>query len=176
MSDNTTNTPQTPTTAVNPEDVVAQLRAIRQTIPDYGQVPVATRKTMRSAAVVSVHFVNASINTVGASSTVQAAVGRTPEDLLQESNDVARWSAVEDELHAMLQGVAAANLSRRHRLGLTALQTYGVTRQLARKPENADLLPHLAIMQSLNRLGRRKKTSDQTPSPTPIPTLPAIQE
>lgn len=175
MSDNTTNTPQTPTTAANPEDVVAQLRAIRQTIPDYGQVPVATRKTMRAASAVSVHFVNASINTIGASSTVQTAVGRTPEDLLQESNDVARWSAVEDELQAMLTGVAATNLSRRHRLGLTALQTYGVTRQLARKPENADLLPHLAIMQSLNRFGRKKKTSDQNPSPNPAPAK-TIQE
>ena len=175
MSDNTTNTPQTPTPAVNPEDVVAQLRAIRQTIPDYGQVPLATRKTMRSAAAVSVHFVNASINTVGASSLVQTAVGRTPEDLLQESNDIARWSAVEDELHAMLKGVAATNLVRRHRLGLTSLQTYGITRQLARKPENADLLPHLSIMQSLNRLGRRKKAPDQTPSPNTVPAK-TIQE
>jgi hypothetical protein len=76
MSENTTNTTQTPTPAVNPEDVVAQLRAIRQTIPDYGQVPVATRKTMRAASAVSVHFVNASINTIGASSNVQTAVGR----------------------------------------------------------------------------------------------------
>jgi hypothetical protein len=175
MSENTTNTPQTPTAAGNPEDVVAQLRAIRQTIPDYGQVPVATRKTMRAASAVPVHFVNASINTIGASSTVQTAVGRTPEELLQESNDVARWSAVEDELRAMLDGVAATNLARRHRLGLTALQTYGVTRQLARKPENADLLPHLSIMQSLNRFGRKKKTSDQTPSPNPIPAK-TIQE
>jgi len=169
MSDNTTNTPQTPTTAANPEDVVAQLRAIRQTIPDYGQVPVATRKAMRAASAVSVHFVNASINAIGASSIVQTTVGRTPEDLLRESNDVARWSAVEDELCAMLKGVAATNLARRHRLGLTALQTYGVTRQLARKPENADLLPHLSIMQSLNRFGRKKKTSDQNPSPNPVP-------
>ena len=130
---------------------------------------------MRSAAAVSVHFVNASINTVGASSLVQTAVGRTPEDLLQESNDIARWSAVEDELHAMLKGVAATNLVRRHRLGLTSLQTYGITRQLARKPENADLLPHLSIMQSLNRLGRRKKAPDQTPSPNTVPAK-TIQE
>ena len=175
MSDNTTNTPQTPTPAVNPEDVVAQLRAIRQTIPDYGQVPVATRKTMRAASAVSVHFVNASINTVGASTTVQTAVGRTPEELLKESNDVARWSAVEDELQAMLNGVSAMNLARRHRLGLTALQTYGVTRQLARKPENADLLPHLSIMQSLNRFGRKKKAPDQIPPQNPVPPK-TIQE
>jgi hypothetical protein len=174
MSENTTNTPQSPT-AVNPEDVVAQLRAIRQTIPDYGQVPVATRKTMRAASAVSVHFVNASINAIGASSIVQTAAGRSPEELLQDSNDVARWSAVEDELHAMLKGVAATNLARRHRLGLTALQTYGVTRQLARKPENADLLPHLSIMQSLNRFGRKKKTPDQNPSTNPVPPK-TIQE
>jgi hypothetical protein len=124
---------------------------------------------MRAASAVSVHFVNASINAIGASSNVQTAVGRTPEELLQESNDVARWSAVEDELHAMLKGVAGTNLARRHRLGLTALQTYGVTRQLARKPENADLLPHLSIMQSLNRFGRKKRPRIRTRHRTPSP-------
>jgi hypothetical protein len=59
LSENMSNIPETPATAVNPETFVAQLRAIRQTIPDYGHAPLATRKTMRSAAAVSVHFVNA---------------------------------------------------------------------------------------------------------------------
>src|ERR1041384_3463930 len=112
MSDNTTNTPQTPNVPVNPEDVVAQLRAIRQSIPEYGQIPTDVKSTLHSAANVSPHFVNASINTIGASPVVQTAVGRSPEELLQESNDVSRWSAVEDELRAMLNGVAAANLTR----------------------------------------------------------------
>ncbi len=169
MSDNTTNTPGTPNTTANPEDVVSQLRAIRQLIPDYGQIPAPVKNTLHSAANVSPHFVNASINTIGASPVVQAAVGRTPEELLQEQNDVARWSAVEDELRAMLNGVVAANLTRRHRLGLTALQTYGVTRQLTRKSEHADLLPHLDNMQRLNRFGRKKTTSEPTPSTTPVP-------
>ncbi|HEY2091217.1 MAG TPA: hypothetical protein VGJ81_04970 [Thermoanaerobaculia bacterium] len=169
MSDSTTNTPVTPSTTANPEDVVTQLRAIRQLIPEYGQIPATVKTTLHSAANVSPHFVNASINTIGASTVVQAAVGRSPEELLQESSDVARWSAVEDELRAMLNGVTAANLGRRHRLGLTALQTYGVTRQLTRKSEHADLLPHLDNMQRLNRFGRKKATSDPTPSSTPIP-------
>ena len=67
---------------------------------------------MRCAAQVDADFVQASINAV------------TESD---------RWTGVEDELRAMLNGVAAANLVRRHRIGHTALQTYNICRQSARQ-------------------------------------------
>jgi len=63
----------------------------------------------------------------------------------------------------MLRGVAAANLSRRHRVGLITLQTYSISRQLVRKKAHADLLPHVDGMRRLNKFaanaGRRRRWS-----------------
>jgi hypothetical protein len=80
----------------------------------------------------------------------------------QAATEVQQWTVVEDELRAMLKGVAAANLTRRHRIGRAALQAYGITRMLVRDPDNADLLPHFAEMKRLNRFGRGRSKSGET--------------
>src|SRR5262249_43311911 len=71
---------------------------------------------------------------------MQTALRTDPEAMLAESPEAARWIAVEDELRAMLHGVATANLNRHSRLGMTALQAYGISRHLVRQPEHAHLL------------------------------------
>ena len=158
-------------TLITPEAMVEQLRALRLQIPEYTQLPNADAATMRRAANVDANFVQATINAIGASPSVQSALGRTPEAMLQEAEDAARWSAVEDELRAMLKGVIAANLTRRHRIGLTALQTYSISRQLIRQQKYADLLPHVQEMKRLNRIGRRRKPATGPP-PQPPATTP----
>jgi len=45
-----------------------------------------------------------------------------------------------------LKGVGATNLVRRHRVGLAALQTYSISRQLIRQKEHVGLLPHVQGM------------------------------
>jgi hypothetical protein len=154
---------------VTPETVVEQLRALRAQIPDYGQLPVPISRKMSTIAHLDADFVKASINAVGASDSVRGAIGRNDAELRQDADEVVRWSAVEDELRALLKGVSAANLVRRHRLGLTALQAYAISRQLARKPENSDLLPHLHEMKRLNRFGRKSAKAPQAPQPAPQP-------
>lgn len=156
-------------TLITPEAMVEQLRALRLQIPEYTQLPNADAATMRRAANIDANFVQATINAIGASPSVQSALGRTPEALRQESEDAARWTAVEDELRAMLKGVIATNLTRRHRIGLTALQTYSISRQLIRQQQHADLLPHVQEMKRLNRIGRRRKPA-VAPQPAPQPT------
>jgi hypothetical protein len=141
---------------ISPEAMVEQLRLLRQQIPEYSQLTNASASALRRAASLDPHFVQASINTIGASSVMAGSVGRAPEALRQDADEASRWTAVEDELKAMLKGVAAANLTRRHRIGLIALQTYSISRQLVRQPEHADLLPHVEEMKRLNRLGKRK--------------------
>jgi hypothetical protein len=143
-------------TPVKPESIAEQLRALRQQIPSYSQLTTAEAQSLRSVAGADPAFVHASINSIGASPGVEAAIGLTPEALRLEADEALRWTAVEDELRAMLKGVAAANLTRRHRLGTVALQAYGISRLLVRRPEHADLLPHLAEMKRLNRFGRGK--------------------
>lgn len=154
---------------ITPEAMVEQLRVLRLQIPEYTQLPHANAATMRRAATIDSNFIQATINAIGASESVQNALGRTPEVLRQEAEDAGRWTAVEDELRAMLKGVIAANLTRRHRIGLTALQTYSISRQLVRQPEHADLLPHVQEMKRLNRMGRRRRPSAVQPEPQPAP-------
>jgi hypothetical protein len=159
-------------TPMTPEEMVSQLRTLRAQIPDYTQLTNRAATSKRLAATLDEAFVHATINAVGASPAMQGALGQTAEVLRQEADDTLRWSAVTDELRAMLQGVTAATLTRRHRLGLTALQAYGISKQLVREPEHAYLLPHLQEMKRLNRIGhprRRKAGGDPTPqAPAPV--------
>lgn len=158
---------------LTPEQIVEHLRMLRQHVPDFGPLSVPNAAALRQTAHVDADFTQEAINTIGASPPVADALRRKPETVAAERDDVSRWSAVEAELRAMLEGVAAANLSRRHRVGLTTLQTYSIARQLARRPDNADLLPHVAAMRRCNKFGRRRRVA-QPVAPAP-PTAPPAQ-
>ncbi|MGA8809147.1 MAG: hypothetical protein WB973_14820 [Thermoanaerobaculia bacterium] len=161
--------------AVTPESIVAQLRTVRQQIPDFGSLSSADSRPLQSAAHVHPDFTQAAISAMGASATVLSAVGTNAEDLQREIDTAGRWAVVEDELRAMLRGVMAANLTRRHRIGKTALLTYAVSQKLVRSPDHADLLPHVDVMNRMNRFGRRKKrTVPAPPAPVPATLVPQI--
>jgi len=159
------------TQPIAPEDLVVALRALRERIPEYVQLPVPNARAVRTVANIASEFKQAAINAVGVSALVAQSVGFTADELRQIHEDADRWSAVADELRAMLQGVLAANLTRRHRVGLASLQTYSIARQLVRHEDHSDLLPHLQEMKRLNRFGRRRRNaSAPAPVPAPAPT------
>jgi hypothetical protein len=147
------------TNSINPEELVEALRAYRQQIPDFTTESGLNR--LGSISKLDRDFIDAAVNAIGLSDTLQQAVKTTPEQCMQEATDGARWSAVEDELAALLSGVQKANLVRRHRLGLKVLQAYQITKQLVRTEAGADLVPHLAEMRRHNRLGLRRIKSKQ---------------
>jgi hypothetical protein len=159
-----------------PATIIAQLRGIRALVPDYTQLSKPERQALQTAAKsVNPDFVQASINGVGASPNVEQALGRTPEELRQETVDAQSWTAVEDELKAMLEGVATANLIRRHRIGQAALAAYAIARRLAQQKEHADLRPHVATMKHFNRFGKRKRSTPTVPTHgTPPPAQPPV--
>jgi len=157
-----------PTTdTLTPEAIVEQLRALRIHVPEYIQLPTGDAQALRRAANVAPEFVQASINAITESERVASVIGRSAADLRLETVDADRWRAVEDELRAMYNGVAAANLVRRHRIGLTALQTYNICRQLVRQKENAALLPHVQGMKRLNKFGKKHAKTPAEPAPQP---------
>lgn len=157
-----------------PEQFVDHLRMLREHVPDFGPLPVPAARALRTTAHLPAEFLQASFNTVGAEKTIADMLGAGSPELQAESADVIRWSAVEDELRTMLAGVAAANLARRHRLGLTALQTYSIARQLVRKKAHADLLPHVENMRRVNPFVRKRATQEPAkPEPAkPDPAAP----
>jgi hypothetical protein len=156
--------------SAGPEAVMAQLRALRNLIPEYTQLPGHERRPLVVVASVDPEFVRASIHSVAESANVQQALGRTPEELQQETIDAHAWASVEDELRALLDGVTAANLVRRNRIGESALAVYAIARRLARQKQHADLLPHVETMKRLNRFGvKGGKAAPQAPAPAPAP-------
>jgi len=158
-----------PPAVMTPEAVLDQLRAMRPQIPDYVQLALTETRSRRVIASLNPDFAQAAINAVGASPKVEGVVGHSAEELQLIAETCARWTPVEDELRAMLGGVSSANLTRRHTLGLAALLTYSVSKKLVKQPEHANLLPHLAQMRRMNRLGRPRKSVAPPPAPTPAP-------
>jgi len=161
------STPTPTPAALSPEEVVQQLRALRAQIslPDTPlAVPASQRRRL---AHVAAPFIDASINAAGASDVIQTALGRTDAELREENETAGRWTAVADELRAMLQSILLANSVRRQRVGLAALQTYKICQQLARDENHgARLNAHIAEMKKLNKFGRSRR---KAPQPTPQP-------
>src|SRR4051794_398701 len=97
---------------LGPDAIIEQLRALIRQIPEFGHLPPATRVELFGAVRADPRFVQAAISAIGASDVVQHAVGRSPDELRLDTDAAERWTAVEAEARALLEGVAAANLTR----------------------------------------------------------------
>lgn len=151
-----------------PEEFVLQIRAMlaRLPKPEAASAPVALKRRL---AHVDPNFVQASINAAGTTPEVQNMLGRTDEEMRQETEAANRWTAVADEARTLLKEIVAANTIRRQRIGLAALQTYAICRQMARDERHATrLAAPLAEMKRLNKFGRaRRKPAEAEPEPLP---------
>jgi hypothetical protein len=165
-----------------PEVVVGQLRILRGQIGEVAPLTAAQRRALRAAARTTNPVLQASINVIGALDNVAQAVGQPADNVRQLSDEANRWTAVEDELRTMLNGVSGANLIRRHRVALVAAQAVSIGTQLARDPANAVLVPHVQEIKRLKSFKRRKKaapapSTPQSPAPvtpsSPAPVTPA---
>src|SRR5258708_4615557 len=159
-------TPQ-PATVLEPEVVVDQLRAIRNQIADVAPLTTEQRKALRnSSGRVNNEILQESINVIGAADLVQASVGQPPAEVRALNEASNRWTAVESELRTMLNAIAGANLIRRQRLPLLPGGGRDARTALAKDPDHAMLVPHVAEIKRLKRLSRRRKEKPQ-PGPPP---------
>ncbi|HEX7678547.1 MAG TPA: hypothetical protein VF713_10515, partial [Thermoanaerobaculia bacterium] len=162
--------------------VVEQLRAVRAQIGEVTPLTPAQRKALRNAARTPNPVLQASINVIGALDNVSQAVGQPADDVRQLHDEANHWTAVEDKLRTMLNGVAVANLIRRQRVALIAGQAYNIGTQLARDPANAVLVPHVQEVKRLKSFkapqesgaGSRSASLFGTGTPqSPTPVTPA---
>jgi hypothetical protein len=169
-NENDTQTPVNPN-VMTPEDAVRELRALQDRMPlPEPAGPVSMRNRLSH---VDADFIQAAVNATGASENVQNALGRTTEEIRQEIDVAARWSAVTDELRGLLRRMIEANVVRRQKIGLTALQTYKICQQLARDEVHSRLSTHIAEMRRLNKFGRRRRGA-KAPEPE-VPLLSKTQ-
>lgn len=161
--------------APTPEQVVEQLRMLRQQIGEEPPLTPKQRIAFRSLIRAVDPSVQTSISVIGASDGVSQAVGQPADQVRQKVDLGNRWTSVEDELRAMLSSVSDANLKRRYEIALLSAQAYTIGSSLARNPENGGLKPHLKEIKRLRSLGGRKKgaSAPKNPAPeTPAPSVP----
>ena len=162
-----------PPTALAPEAVVDQLRVLSTQMGEVTPLTAAQRKALRGRLRTSNPVLQASINVISALDIVEQAVGQPAGDVRQLYEDANRWTAVEDELRTMLNGVSGANLIRRQRVELIAGRAYGIGSQLARDPAHAVLVPHVEEVKRLKSFNRRKKAAPAPGTPaSPAPVTP----
>jgi hypothetical protein len=143
-----------------PEQVVEQLRTLRQQIGEEPPLTPKQRIAFRSLIRTVDPSVQTSISVIGASDGVSQAVGQPADQVRQKVDLGNRWTSVEDELRAMLSSISDANLKRRYEIALLSAQAYTIGSALARNPENGALKPHLKEIKRLrSRAGRKKETS-----------------
>jgi hypothetical protein len=151
-----------------PEDVLEQVRILGERIPELVQLPNdRAMQKMRRKSKLNPEFAHKAISAIGASATVQSAIGNTPEELLQAEEEATAWGLVEEALSRLLRGVAAGNVVRRERLAHAALQAYNVSKQLVKQEDHGDLLSHVERMKRVPKYvsSRRRKPAGEQPQP-----------
>jgi hypothetical protein len=163
----TADTTQTlPTVKLDPETVVEQIRTLRSQMDELPQLTAAQKQKLRSRTrKQSDAVIASSVNVIGALDTIAQAIGQKPEDVRQLQLDWNRWTAVGDELRALLNGIDGANLIRKQQLILISAQAYNIGTQLARNPANEVLVPHLQEVKRQKSLSRRKKKVEDPKKP-----------
>lgn len=154
-----------------PEEVVQQLRAVRSQIEDeVTPMTPAQRRDLRDRTKHSRETISAATSAIGMSDKISGAIGlskKEVQDLIMLSQ---RWTAVEDDLRALLNGISSANLKRRYQLAMIADHAFAVTKQLVRWPENGHLYSIYEEMKRLRKLERqqkRRKSGEPASEPEP---------
>jgi hypothetical protein len=158
------DTPQ-PVTTMTPEAVVEALRVLRPQIGNVTPLTSAQRQALRNQSRTSNPVLQAQINMLGALDSITQVIGTAPADVRQMYDEANRWTAVEDELRTMLNGVSSSNLIRRQQISLVATQAATIGEQLARDPANAVLVPHVQEIKRLKSFTRRKKAAPAPGTP-----------
>jgi hypothetical protein len=154
-------------TPIDAAELIEELRKLRARIPNFQQLTTRQIRSLTRVAHLNAEFVEAGLVTGGADPRLPKLIGAPIEEFWQQRDEAHRWSAVEDELTAMLRGVSAANLKRRHAIGTAVLQIYAVVNKLVRQKQFHHLLPHLAEMKRVNHIRRKGNASNKEAVRTP---------
>ena len=154
--------------------LVDQTRAMRQRIPNF-VVPTSRGEASRlsNAASVPPEFVELSAVAVKNSTALVRGGALDPDQTRDLMTFADAYDPLADELEALAQFIRHSTLAARNKAGSEALMTYAVSKRLAKRPETADLAPHVADMR--RALGRTRKAKSQpAPTPAPVPTEPPV--
>ncbi len=150
------------------QERVDEIRAMREKIPNF-VIPSSKGESQRltSAASVPPQFVEQVAMTIKNSAKLVAAGAADSDRIRDLMNYAEAYDAVADELEAMTGFVRHSVTVAKNTAGSYALTTYALAQRLAKRPETADLAPHVDNMRIA--LGKRFRKAKAQPAPTPAP-------
>ena len=157
MSPTPTNTNHAETAQARLEE----LRLWREQIPRFviPPTPDATRR-LSSAASVPPAFIELTNVAVASQKALVREESISPAEIRDLVSYADAYSPLADELEAIAQFVRHSVTNARNTAGSEALTTYSLAQRLAKKPQHAALVPHVADMR--RALGRfRKLTAEE---------------
>jgi len=172
-----TQVPEVPVTNPQPsylvtaQERVDEIRAMREKIPNF-VIPSSKGESQRLASAASVppQFVEQVAMAIKNSSKLVAAGAADSDRIRDLMNFAEAYDSVADELEAMAGFVRHM---AKNTAGSYALTTYALAQRLAKRPETADLAPHVENMRiSLGKKSRKAK-AQPAPAPAPAPGTPA---
>ena len=154
-----------PPLLVEPDMLVEGLRLLQQRIPEFTHLSLEEKRAHARAASLDPEFIESGLHAAAVWLHTQRFVHRTGDELRQEHEETRRWDEVIREMRALTDGIEAANVKRKHRLGTAILLIYRLLRTTLRGPNDAYMRPYYENMKrAYLRTGRfRKRTKKEEP-------------
>jgi hypothetical protein len=170
MSTNETVVSNSESTAISAESTnphveaaharLQELRLMRDQIPRL-LIPATSKEVVRlnSAASVPPEFIELTIVAVASQKSLVRGESATPAETRDQLRYAEAYSPLADELEALAQFVRFSVNAARNAAGSEALTIYSLAQRLAKRRENAGLVPYVADMR--RALGRTRKRSPE---------------
>jgi hypothetical protein len=139
------------------------MQQLQERIPEFEQLSIEERRSMARAAHLDPEFVRAALHVAEIWERAPYFIQRSAEAMRQDDEEAQRWDEAIRSFSAILQGMSAANLKRKHRLGQNALALYralGILLRGTPSPEDRRLRPYYEEMKRLYRRNLGKKGTE----------------
>ena len=156
--------------------LVQEIRALRQKVPN-ALIPAAPgeRKKLSAAASVPADFVERMAVAAENNATLAGKGTIDPAEAREQMAYAEAFGPVADEFEALVRALRLSVTAARNKAGSDALRTYALAQRLARRPEHADLVPHVEDMRrTLKRKTTKAKAEPEQPT-TPTSPTPSKQ-
>jgi len=158
----------TPPSLAAPEMLVKGLRYLQQRIPEFTHLSVQEKRSHARAANLDPDFIESGLHAACVWRDTKIVVKRSGEELRQEHEEIREWDEVIREMRALTDGIEAANVKRKHRLGKAILQIYRLLGIYFRRsrPDDAYMRPYYENMKRAylrtGQFRRRNKKEEPT--------------
>ena len=149
---------------------VEEIRALREKFPNF-VIPTtkSERQRLSKAASVPSAFVELTAVAVKNSPLLVRGGAPAPDQTRDLMSYAEAYAPVADELEALATFIRHSVTVARNKAGSDALTTYALARRLAKRPEHAELVPHVDDMRRALGVKGRKAEPEQQPAPEPAP-------